>query len=47
MAHGYPTRYRMCHVGKIDFELMEPIADTGTIADFINRRGLQFVFSEN
>ncbi len=35
----YAMRYRMCRVGKIDFELMEPTAATGVIADFIAKRG--------
>ena len=35
----YAMRYRMCRVGKIDFELMEPTADTGVIADFLAKRG--------
>lgn len=29
----------MCRVGKIDFELMEPTADTSVIADFLAKRG--------
>ena len=35
----YQMRYRMCRVGKIDFELMEPTAKTGVIADFLKKRG--------
>ena len=35
----YAMRYRMCRVGKIDCELMEPTADNGIIADFIKKRG--------
>lgn len=35
----YQMRYRMCRIGAIDFELMEPIGDTGVIADFLERRG--------
>lgn len=35
----YAMRYRMCRVGKIDFELMAPTADTGVIADFLAKRG--------
>lgn len=35
----YGMRYRMCRVGKVDFELMEPTGDTGVIADFLARRG--------
>lgn len=32
-------RYRMCRLGKVDFELMEPTAETGVIAEFLERRG--------
>lgn len=35
----YDMRYRMCRVGKVDFELMEPTGPTGVIADFLARRG--------
>ncbi|MGD9601732.1 MAG: VOC family protein [Gammaproteobacteria bacterium] len=35
----YGMRYRMCRVGKVDFELMEPTGDTGVIADFLRKRG--------
>ena len=35
----YQMRYRMCRLGKIDFELMEPTGDCGVIADFLKRRG--------
>jgi len=35
----YSMRFRMCRVGKVDFELMEPIGDTGVIAEFLARRG--------
>ena len=35
----YQMRYRMCRVGKVDFELMEPIEGLGMIADFIAKRG--------
>lgn len=35
----YGMRYRMCRLGKIDFELMAPTADDGVIADFLRRRG--------
>ena len=35
----YQMRYRMCRVGKVDFELMEPIDGQGLIADFIAKRG--------
>ena len=35
----YSMRYRMCRVGKVDFELMEPTGKTGIIADFLARRG--------
>lgn len=35
----YAMRYRMCRIGKVDFEVMEPTAATGVIADFIAKRG--------
>lgn len=35
----YAMRYRMCRLGKVDFELMEPTAEGGVIADFLARRG--------
>ncbi|MCZ6895410.1 MAG: VOC family protein [Gammaproteobacteria bacterium] len=35
----YSMRFRMCRVGKIDFELMEPTGDTGVIAEFLAKRG--------
>ena len=35
----YAMRYRMCRVGKVDFELMEAIGNTGVIAEFIAKRG--------
>jgi methylmalonyl-CoA/ethylmalonyl-CoA epimerase len=35
----YDMRFRMCRVGKIDFELMEPTAESGVIWDFLARRG--------
>lgn len=35
----YQMRYRMCRVGQVDFELMEPIDGKGLIADFIEKRG--------
>lgn len=35
----YSMRFRMCRVGKVDFELMAPIGDSGVIADFLARRG--------
>lgn len=35
----YEMRFRMCRVGKVDFELMEPIGDSGVIADFLRKRG--------
>lgn len=36
---AYQMRYRMCRVGKVDFELMEPTDEHGVIADFLARRG--------
>lgn len=35
----YQMRYRMCRVGKVDFELMEPTGTSGVIADFLAKRG--------
>ena len=35
----YQMRYRMCRVGNVDFELMEPLGDEGVIARFIKARG--------
>jgi len=35
----YNMRYRMCRIGNVDFELMEPIGDQGVIADFLKARG--------
>ncbi len=35
----YDMRFKMCRVGKVDFEVMEPTADTGVIADFLAARG--------
>jgi methylmalonyl-CoA/ethylmalonyl-CoA epimerase len=35
----YSMRFRMCRVGKVDFELMEPTGETGVIAEFIEKRG--------
>lgn len=35
----YNMRYRMCRVGKIDFELMEPVGTEGPIANFLKARG--------
>lgn len=35
----YDMRFRMCRVGKVDFEIMEPIDDRGVIADFLRQRG--------
>ena len=39
VVERYQMRYRMCRLGKVDFELMEPLADEGVIADFLRRRG--------
>ncbi len=39
LVERYAMRYRMCRVGKVDFELMEPTGDGGVIADFLARRG--------
>jgi len=35
----YQMRYRMCRVGNVDFELMEPIGEEGVIANYIKKRG--------
>jgi methylmalonyl-CoA/ethylmalonyl-CoA epimerase len=35
----YAMHYRMCRVGKVDFEVMAPTGDTGLIADFLQKRG--------
>ena len=35
----YDMRFRMCRVGKVDFEIMEPTSDKGVIADFLAKRG--------
>ena len=35
----YDMRFRMCRVGKVDFEVMEPTSETGVIADFLSSRG--------
>lgn len=35
----YNMRYRMCRVGKVDFELMQPVGGKGVIAKFLETRG--------
>ena len=35
----FQMKYRMARIGKMDFELMAPTGDKGTIADFIRKRG--------
>lgn len=35
----YSMRYRMCRVGQVDFELMEPVEGQGVIAKFLESRG--------
>lgn len=35
----YDMRFRMCRIGKVDFEVMEPTAERGVIFDFLQRRG--------
>lgn len=35
----FDMKFRMCRVGKVDFEVMAPTADTGVIADFLAKRG--------
>jgi len=39
VVERYQMRYRMCRLGKVDFELMEPLGDAGVIADFLRKRG--------
>ena len=35
----YDMSFRMCRLGKVDFELMAPTAERGVIHDFLVRRG--------
>ncbi|MEM7541343.1 MAG: VOC family protein [Pseudomonadota bacterium] len=35
----YQMRFRMCRVGKIDFEIMAPLSGKGVIAEFLESRG--------
>ena len=35
----YKMRFRYCRIGDVNFELMEPTAEDGVMADFIKRRG--------
>lgn len=35
----FGMRYRMCRLGKVDFELMEPTTEDGVIGRFLARRG--------
>ena len=35
----YQMRYCMCRLGKVDFELMEPMGDVGATSDFLKSRG--------
>jgi len=39
VVERYQMRYRMCRLGKVDFELMEPLEDEGVIADFLRKHG--------
>jgi methylmalonyl-CoA/ethylmalonyl-CoA epimerase len=39
VVERYQMRYRMCRLGKVDFELMAPLEDRGVIADFLRKRG--------
>jgi len=39
VVERYQMRYRMCRLGKVDFELMEPLEEQGVIADFLRKRG--------
>jgi len=38
-VNRYHMRYRMCRVGNVDFELMEPLGKEGIIADYLKARG--------
>jgi len=35
----YDMAFKMCRVGKVDFEVMAPTGPTGVIADFLAKRG--------
>ena len=35
----YDMRFKMCRIGKVDFEVMEPTAEKGVIHDFLVRKG--------
>jgi methylmalonyl-CoA/ethylmalonyl-CoA epimerase len=35
----YDMEFKMCRVGKVDFEVMAPTGPTGVIADFLAKRG--------
>ena len=35
----YDMRFRMCRLGKVDFEIMEPTSPRGVIHDFLERHG--------
>ena len=35
----YDMAFRMCRVGKVDFEVMAPTSTTGVIAKFLSERG--------
>ena len=35
----YGMKYRMCRVGKVDFELMAPAGDEGVIAKYLESKG--------
>jgi methylmalonyl-CoA/ethylmalonyl-CoA epimerase len=39
IVERYSMKFRMCRLGKVDFELMAPLGDTGVIADFLHKRG--------
>ncbi len=39
VVERYQMRYRMCRLGQVDFELMEPLGEEGVIADFLRKRG--------
>ena len=35
----YDMAFKMCRIGKVDFEVMEPTAEKGVIHDFLVRKG--------
>jgi methylmalonyl-CoA epimerase len=39
VVEKFQMKFRMCRLGKVDFELMAPTSDKGTIADFLSKHG--------